>query len=122
MLFQTPKASNQANLKLSKPRWKFIEPDLFRWTQPFKDMLLMSTGKESAYTRICETLQYGDGDAAWVTSLDPVLVAAYSGELDAVVLLKASPSWPGVSQSKRGQRLLTVNMYPLSKTRTHEFR
>lgn len=60
---------------------------------------------------IDEHLRIGDSRAACVVSLKPLLVAAYTDEIDCVVLLNF-PDWAAKEQNlKVGDRLLTVNAY-----------
>jgi len=78
-------------------------PDLYRWPPWRRD--------RRRYRRyIIEHMMHGDSRAAIVVSVDPLLVAAYTDELDCVALLHfASDS---VTQRLEiGSRLLTVNTY-----------
>jgi Fe-S cluster assembly iron-binding protein IscA len=58
-----------------------------------------------------EHLQLGDSRAACVILTDPLLVAAYTDELDCVALLKFSAGLVAEHNLKSGDRLLTVNTY-----------
>ena len=113
MLNSKPTSTNPAKLKLSKELWRQSEPDQFGFVAFIKDYAKVSSGKHSGYTGLSEALEIGDVDAGWVVSTERPIVAAYSTELDAVVLLELEKNWPGVASWKRGQRILIVNIYPL---------
>ena len=74
---------------------------------------------ESQRLRIIETLKEhlmaGDSRAAVVMSTNPLLVAAYTDELDAVAILQFPDSLVKEHGLKVGSRLLTVNVYPQAK-------
>jgi hypothetical protein len=59
---------------------------------------------------LIEHMLYGDSRAAVVVALDPILVAAYTDELDCVALLRFADT-AAVAPLKVGARLLTVNTY-----------
>lgn len=113
MFKSKPKSSNPAKLKLSKDLWRQIEPEKFGFAAMAKDFMIASSGKHTGYTGLSQALHIGDVDAGWVVSVKRPIVAAYSIELDAVVLLEMDKNWPGVASWKRGQRILVVNVYPL---------
>jgi hypothetical protein len=58
-----------------------------------------------------EHLQVGDSRAAVLLSVDPVLVAAYTDEIDCVVVLKFPAKIATDFGLQVGTRLLTVNTY-----------
>ena len=60
---------------------------------------------------IGEYLYHGDSRAALVVSLHPVLVAAYTDELDCVALLEFPVEFLERFQLKLDQRLVSVNVY-----------
>jgi hypothetical protein len=55
-------------------------------------------------------MSFGDSRAAVVVSSDPLLVAAYTDELDCVAILRFVPG-PPIPDLPVGSRLLTVNTY-----------
>jgi hypothetical protein len=59
---------------------------------------------------IVEHMDFGDSRAAVVVGVDPILVAAYTDELDCVAMLRF-PSQAGGTPLEIGSRLLTVNTY-----------
>jgi hypothetical protein len=88
--------------------WHWIER---RYGIPEKDL-----------ERIAYCLHEGDCRAAIVVSLSPLLIAAYSDEFDAVVLLRFAPRLAAVYDLAVGQRLVTVNNYEQSISRQTDFR
>lgn len=65
---------------------------------------------------INENFIYGDTQPAIVVSMSPLVISAYSDELDAVLFLKF-PEKLGLSYNlRRGMRLTAANTYPSSKT------
>jgi hypothetical protein len=101
-------ASDPGGVCLSRALFRKLEPAArgfrgwwWRWAgdgEQFEDML-------------DEHLRLGDSRAALVVGLDPLLVAAYTDEIDCVVLLRF-PDWLAEERKlRRGDRLLTVNTY-----------
>ena len=62
-------------------------------------------------TRIEEQLWHGDTRAAIVVKTDPLLVAAYTDELDCVAILHFNEALVSRYNLEIGSRLLTVNIY-----------
>lgn len=60
---------------------------------------------------IDEHLSFGDSRAAVVVSVKPLVVAAYTDEMDCVVLLQFPQVLVARYQLKTGSRLLTINTY-----------
>ncbi len=60
---------------------------------------------------IDEHMRFGDSRAALVMSVEPLLVAAYTDELDCVVLLRFDSWVTDHHELQVGDRLLTVNTY-----------
>jgi hypothetical protein len=81
---------------------------LASWTgrHPFR-------AQDRAYllTHAAEHLLYGDSRAAVVHSVKPLVVAAYSDEIDGVLLLSFPDATAEEHRLRPGARLLTVNTY-----------
>jgi len=101
-------ASDPGGVHLSLPHFFRLEPEAqgvrgWFWRQlgggvQFADML-------------DEHLNLGDSRAACVVTIEPLLVAAYTDELDCVAML-AFPAWLVSEHALQpGTRLLTVNTY-----------
>jgi hypothetical protein len=65
----------------------------------------------AARKHVAEHLYYGDSRAAVVVSLTPIVVAAYTDELDCVVLLEFPDELTQEEQLSVGSRLLCANYY-----------
>jgi hypothetical protein len=78
-------------------------PHLFGWS---------GRKEENHHTkeRIREHMRFGDSRAAIVVSTGPLLVAAYTDELDCVAMLRFEPG-SSIPELSIGSRLLTVNTY-----------
>ena len=106
-LDDTTRASDPGRLRLSEAKLKLIRPDLFgvlgalrRIWQPLPQR-----------TYISEQLQHGDSRAAVVVSVSPLLIAAYTDELDCIAMLRFPDSFAHQYALAVGSRLLTVNTY-----------
>lgn len=107
-------ASNPGRLKLSKSKLKLLRPDLCGIGGGLKSLAAIfdSEGSETKYFK--EHLKYGDSRAAIVVSTSPILVAAYTDELDCVAMLHFPDELNQFMPLKPGKRLLTVNVYSWS--------
>jgi hypothetical protein len=101
-------ASDPGGLRLSIDLLRQIEPAFGELLGPALDR---SRDAAELVERLDEHLRLGDTRAACCVSVEPLLVAAYSDELDCVALL----SFPGWLADRFGLlpgfRLLTVNTY-----------
>jgi hypothetical protein len=106
------RADAPGGLALSERKLRALEPELFsdrtfecspgcRHTHPASEMR----------ERIAEHLELGDSRAAIVVSISPLIVAAYSDDLDAVALLRFPATFAVEQGLTVGSRLLTVNTY-----------
>lgn len=105
-------ASNPGCARLSDAKLREIEPSLFE-PRTFKCGPLCEVDHPAAEMRerIAEHLELGDSRAAVVVSTRPLVVAAYSDDLDAAALLWFPPTFVSKYQLAVGSRLLTVNTY-----------
>lgn len=107
-------ASNPGGVRLSRAKLKILQPDLygpFAWFGWYLvDKKIMSR-RSFWLTRIEEQLLYGDSRAAVVVSTSPLLVAAYTDEIDCVALLRFHDRFVSEYNLERGSRLITVNTY-----------
>jgi hypothetical protein len=106
-------ASNPGGIRLSQERLRRLRPDLFGWPAARRWLGQVVRGQRvfPIVTHVSEALLHGDGRAAIVMSLEPLLVAAYSGEIGGVAMLRFDSSLVREFQLSLGQRLLTVNTY-----------
>jgi hypothetical protein len=101
-------ASHPGGIRLSPERFRQLESTAIglpnEWKRGFESW-------ERFEEFLDEHLQLGDSDPALVISIEPLLVAAYSCELDCIVMLKF-PSWLARQYDLEiGSRLLSVNTY-----------
>lgn len=88
-------ASNPGQLSLARTRLQRLAP----------------AADESVAARLVQHLQGGDCRAACVVSVEPLLVAAYTDELDCVAMLCFPPWLVREHGLEVGSRLVTVNTY-----------
>jgi hypothetical protein len=105
-------ASDPGAVVLSDARLAEIEPALFT-TRTFKCGPTCSIDHPASEIRerLREHLLRGDSRAAVVVSVSPLVVAAFSDDLDAVALLSFPPELAERYGLSVGSRLLTVNLY-----------
>jgi hypothetical protein len=102
------RASNPGEIRLSADRFYRLEP--LTGGLPASWVGQFATRKEFEQM-LDEHLRLGDSRAACVISVEPLLVGAYTDELDCIVLL-SFPDWLVRDHDlKVGRRLLTVNTY-----------
>jgi hypothetical protein len=106
------KASDPGRITLLPEKMRRFHPEIYqyqglcrRWKKQFtKDQIYQQT-------RSREHLENGDSRAAVVISLSPLIIAAYTDELDCVAMLKFPPDLVQEYGLRVGSRLLTVNIY-----------
>ena len=96
-------ASDPIPVEVADERLQWFCPELYGWS-----------ARKAQHKRlrqiIVEHMSVGDSRAAVVVSEDPLLVAAYTDELDCVAILRFVPG-PSTPELSVGSRLLTVNTY-----------
>ena len=97
-------ASDPGKVKLAPGR-------LSLFPRPLRERLVAWLGEDRFAARISEHLTVGDSRAAVVVSMSPLLVAAYTDELDCVVVLSFPEPFAQRFKLAVGDRLLTVNTY-----------
>lgn len=99
------KPSHPANLRLAPSR-------LFPWrADSLVNRIAALVIRDDFAAKLDEHLRLGDSRAALVVGVSPLLVAAYTDELDCVAMLRYPPEFVGTFQLREGSRLLTVNTY-----------
>jgi hypothetical protein len=108
------RASDSVAVGLSEARLRRLQPELFGWRAWFTGVGWgdRRLGARQAREMIAEHLRFGDSRAAVVVKTIPtLLVAAYTDEQDAVLLLQFPQSLAEEHHLRSGSRLLTVNTY-----------
>jgi hypothetical protein len=101
-------ASNPGRVRLSRERLLRLEPA----SAEFPDHLASRyASREEFEEMLAEHLAGGDSRAACVVTLRSFLVAAYTDELDCIVLLRFPRLLATEHGLQAGDRLLTVNTY-----------
>src|SRR5687767_13892162 len=105
-------ASDPGQINLSIPRLRRLRPDLFGKGAVWHAMMVFLSIEPFPHKRhIREQLAAGDSRAAVVMKINPLLVAAYTDELDCVAILRFDDSLVAEFDLTPGTRLLTVNTY-----------
>lgn len=105
-------ASEPGGVTLSSNLLRRLRPDLFGWGAVWHSLLVFMTIEDFPHKRrIREQLHAGDSRAAVVMSISPLLIAAYTDELDCVAMLRFDESLVSEFGLRPGSRLLTVNTY-----------
>ena len=106
-------ASNAGQIQLSEEKLRRLEPWLFEHAIGFFRRMVSVKSREAAFwrRRIPEQLRHGDGRAAVVVATEPLAVAAYSDEIDNILVVEFPREVDDAGWMKVGDRLLTVNTY-----------
>lgn len=75
------------------------------------NLLFRVVGAGTEMSRLCEQARHGDCRAAVVIAVNPVVIAAYSDELDDVALLKFDQDFIGEIGFAVGNCLVSANSY-----------
>ena len=104
-----PRASDPGSVELSVPKLRTLYPKYFRkfWRTPTPGHGSLNDRLQ----RLTDHLTHGDSRAAVVVSLKPLLVAAFTDELDCVAILKFPATGLKFASLGIGSQLLTVNSY-----------
>ncbi len=104
-------ASNPGMVTLSHEKLRALQPNLYpSWLKRRLDPKFAEK-VQWWFTHIEEHLSNGDSRAAVVVATQPPLVAAYTDELDCVVLLEFDYEVVAAINFEVGTKLLTINTY-----------
>jgi hypothetical protein len=111
-------ASDPLPIAFSDAKLRRLQPELYGLRSCFFKCRfgLRQLNAREARTMIAEHMQFGDTRAALVVRIDPLLVAAYTDEQDAVLLLRFPQFLVTEHQLAVGTRLLTANTYGAGKS------
>lgn len=110
-LDDTTFASDPGQIALSHDKLRVLRPDLYGIAGFWKSILAFFRVGWPQRIYIEEQLRYGDSRAAVVVSVKPLLIAAYTDELDCVAVLRFPDHLVHQYRLSIGTRLLTVNCY-----------
>jgi hypothetical protein len=104
-------ASHPGGIRLSEEKARRFEPGLYEPRGVFRLLGRLSPWQRFYQARLVEHLLHGDSRAAVVMSVSPLLVAAYTDELDCIAMLGFPAELVQEYGLQVGSRLLTVNLY-----------
>lgn len=104
-------ASDPGEIVLSHRKLRVLRPDLYGLRGAWQSLLARLGVGFPQRVYVAEQLQAGDSRAAVVVSTDPLLIAAYTDELDCVAMLRFPQDFVHQYGLSDGTRLLTVNCY-----------
>jgi hypothetical protein len=106
------KASDPGLVRLSHARLKCLCPESYAiGFDPIAWFDRLLGERACRIFLVKDQLVHGDSRAAVVMSVSPLVVAAYSEELDSIAMLRFPDEWVRELDLRVGSRLLTVNRY-----------
>ncbi len=107
-------ASDPLDVRLSPAKLRRLCPELFESRGNWIAWLDRIIGSRAALIfQIADHLSHGDSRAAVVVSVAPLLVAAYTDEMDCIAMLRFPDNWASQFNLHVRDRLVTVNRYTL---------
>lgn len=107
----TARASDPGQLRVSDSKVRDLHPELYERKGLMRFLNQPTAEQKEKLQRLASHLQHGDSRAAVVVSGNPLVVAAYTDELDCVALLRFPDEMARAYQLQPGSRLLTLNSY-----------
>jgi hypothetical protein len=105
-------ASDPLDVRLSPAKLRLLCPELFESRGNWIAWLDRIIGSRAALIfQIADHLSHGDSRAAVVVSVAPLLVAAYTDEMDCIAMLRFPDNWASEHNLHVRDRLVTVNRY-----------
>ena len=104
-------AVNPLHLTLSKAKLDYLLPELTSKRKLVWRLSRRLRGKPNLLDVLAEHIYFSDSQPAIVIQADPLLVAAYSVDLDSVAILRFSASLARKYQLGPGSKLVTINTY-----------
>ena len=104
-------ASNPGRIALAHEKLRALRPDLYGVRGVWKSLLASIRGGRLLRDFVAEQLRLGDSRAAVAISTTPLLIAAYTDELDCIAMLRLPHELVERFGLSAGSRLLTVNYY-----------
>jgi hypothetical protein len=112
-------ASHPGSVTLSHRKLRILHPELYStylWLWHLLSYSSVYPIKRRSFWRtyVEEHLMHGDSRAAVVISVNPLLIAAYTDEIDCIAMLRFDEGFVNSYRLTEGARLLTVNTYTYS--------
>ncbi|HEY1786052.1 MAG TPA: hypothetical protein VGG30_10905 [Pirellulales bacterium] len=110
-------ASDPVHISLSREKLRKFHPELFGWRSWLTTVEVFGRRLHAkmAQRMLAEHVANGDSRAAVVIHVHPLLIAAYTDEQDAIVLLRFPNETAGEYRLNKGDRMLTINTYSPGK-------
>ena len=99
---------NPGKFKMDKKLVKQLRPEVYSFKQTMTDL-------GDLPSMLKDSMKKGDTQPAVVVSVDPLLVACFAADMDAVALLCLPTEYGMLRNYQVGTKLLTVNSYDLDK-------
>lgn len=104
-------ASDPGDIRLSPEKLQEFHPDLYEVKKIMGLFNGFTRDQKSWQGLFTEQMLFGDSRAAIVLSVSPLLVSAYTDELDTAVVLRYPSELVARYELEPGDRLLAVNAY-----------
>lgn len=98
-------ASAPTDVSLSRTKFVYLRDEVFK-VSPLKKIYY-----NKQFKRINQYLLNGDTQPAIVASIDPLIISAYSTDMDAVLLLRFPQELVNMYHLEKGMKLVTTNIY-----------
>ncbi|MCM1133295.1 MAG: hypothetical protein NC340_07460 [Ruminococcus flavefaciens] len=98
-------ASSPTDVNLSRQKFIHLRDEVLK-ISPLKKIYY-----NKQFKRINQYLLNGDTQPAVVASVDPLVISAYSSDMDAVLLLRFPQELVRMYQLEKGMKLVTTNIY-----------
>jgi hypothetical protein len=115
-LDDSTKASDPGRIDISHIKMSQFHPELYQQGDLNSPSKYSATEQRFWNTHHAEHLLCGDSRAAMVASIEPLLVAAYTDELDCIAMLRFPDDLVREYELNIYQKLLTVNLYRYGQT------
>lgn len=104
-------ASSPGSVSISTKKLKILRPDLYGFVALLTGIIKTICLGYSEKSQIAEHLIFGDCQPAIVMSRQPLIVAAYSEDIDCVVLLRFPDKYAEMYNLDVKSKLITINTY-----------
>ncbi len=112
-------ATRPGHVSISDAKLRELRPDMYTVRGRWKRFVARLRRRKCAYSVMQHHLYRGDANPAMVVCVSPLLVAAYSIDLDCVAMLRFPDHFVQKYRLTTGSRLVSINTYffaPVAKT------
>lgn len=104
-------ATSPGSVSVSDIKLKMLRPDLYGFASLLLGMIKTFRRGYSERRQIKEHLLFGDSQPAIVMSRNPLIIAAYSDDIDCIVLLRFPDIYTEIYNLDVKSKLISVNTY-----------